>query len=352
MENQFKVSIIICVYNEAQFIETNLFHIAQQKNIAFDELEIILIDNNSNDGTAQIALSYWQKINKPFLLRIEHEEKEGKPNALKKAILISKNNLLLICDGDNYLDSNYVRNVIDTFIENPTIGILGGTSILYDDDITAFPSWMYEFRDMYVLLNTNHLKTGFINNSNFHHHGAGSAFQKTHINKLFSFGFDFISLECPYLKIDGADSLMFKAYNLMGLKNYFSKKLIFYHDLRFGRITLQNHYKQIKNWGYRYSIYFFYQCIFENKTISVVNLFFRIILRTLTLIFYLSKTTLKLFLKLIIFHKSFSMVERKNYLYNFYQIIGMLKSKWLFNYIEETRLWVIEAEKYALQNDK
>ena len=93
MKNQFKVSILICVQNAAKYIETNLYHISQQKNIAFDDLEIILIDNNSADNTDQIALAYWQNLNNPFLLRLEYEAKQGKPYALKKAFQLSNNNL-------------------------------------------------------------------------------------------------------------------------------------------------------------------------------------------------------------------------------------------------------------------
>ena len=349
MKNQFKVSILICVQNAAKYIETNLYHISQQKNIAFDDLEIILIDNNSVDNTDQIALAYWQNLNNPFLLRIEYEAKQGKPYALKKAFQLSNNNLLLVCDGDNYLDSHYVRNVIDTFIENPTIGILQGTSTAYDDGVSELPNWIYQFRGMYVLHTTDHLKTGFIPDDQvFHIHGAGSIFQKMHVNHLFSFGFDFISVKCPHLLIDMADKQLVIAFNIMGLKNFFSEKLIFKHDLRFGRTTFKKHFKQIKNWGYRYSIDYFLDSIIQLENPTSQNVFNRMSFKIPCLIISFLKFDLKSFLKSFLLCRNYyTLVKKTNNQYKWYRLIGMLRSNWLFDNLEETRLWVLQAKKYA-----
>jgi glycosyltransferase involved in cell wall biosynthesis len=349
MKNQFKVSILICVQNAAPYIETNLHHISQQKNIFFEDLEIILIDNNSVDNTDQIALAYWQNLNNPFMLRIEYEAKQGKPYALKKAIQCSNNNLLLVCDGDNYLDSHYVRNVIDTFIENPNIGILQGTSIAYDDGVSELPNWIYQFRGMYVLHTTDHLKTGFIPDDQvFHIHGAGSIFQKMHVDHLFSFGFDFISVKCPYLLIDMADKQLVIAFNIMGLKNFFSEKLIFNHDLRFDRTAFNKHFKQIKNWGYRYNIDYFLDSIIQLENPTSKNVFYRMSFKIPCLIFSFLKFDLKSIIKSFLLCKNYySLVKKTNNRYKWYRLIGMLRSNWLFDNLEETRLWVLQAKKYA-----
>jgi glycosyltransferase involved in cell wall biosynthesis len=353
MKNQFNVSILICAHNGAQYIETNLNHIAQQKNVAYEDLEVILIDNNSVDNTDQIARNIWQKLNNPFNFLIEYETKQGKPHALKKAIQFSNNNLLLVCDCDNYLDPNYVRNVIDTFKENPNIGFLQGTSIAYDDGITKLPSWVYQFRGMYVLHTTDHLKTGFIpDNQVFHIHGAGSIFQKKHVDLLFSFGFDFISVKCPYLSIDMSDKQLVIAFEIMGLKNYFSEKLLFTHDLRFDRITFEKHFKQIKNWGYRYSINHFYNCIIHLENPTLLNVIIGLYLKIPYLILSFLKINLKSELNSLMLNGQFSLLIKSEFHFRLYRLIGMFRTNWLFNNYKETRLWIHQAKNMPLKNDK
>ena len=45
-----KTSIILCTYNEANYIEETL--LALKKNIK--KVEIVIVDDNSNDGTKEI----------------------------------------------------------------------------------------------------------------------------------------------------------------------------------------------------------------------------------------------------------------------------------------------------------
>ena len=45
-----KISIILCTYNEAKYIESTIFEL--EKNIS--DLEIVIVDDNSSDGTVEI----------------------------------------------------------------------------------------------------------------------------------------------------------------------------------------------------------------------------------------------------------------------------------------------------------
>ena len=45
-----KISIILCTYNEANYIESTIFEL--EKNIS--DLEIVIVDDNSSDGTVEI----------------------------------------------------------------------------------------------------------------------------------------------------------------------------------------------------------------------------------------------------------------------------------------------------------
>ena len=52
----FKVSIILCTYNESKFIENTVKNL----NNNISELELVIVDDNSSDGTIDII----NKLNK------------------------------------------------------------------------------------------------------------------------------------------------------------------------------------------------------------------------------------------------------------------------------------------------
>ena len=60
MENPIKISVIIPVYNGESYIKKCLDVLMKQD---FDEpYEIIIVDNNSKDGTIKIAKTYKTRI--------------------------------------------------------------------------------------------------------------------------------------------------------------------------------------------------------------------------------------------------------------------------------------------------
>ena len=80
------VSIIICCYNSSEKIESVLFHI--EKQITNGILwEVILVDNASNDNTAEVAQQCWTR--KDIQLKIVFESKPGLSNARRKGLHVS-----------------------------------------------------------------------------------------------------------------------------------------------------------------------------------------------------------------------------------------------------------------------
>ena len=61
----FKTSIILCTYNEAKYIENTISQL--EKNIS--DLEIIIVDDNSNDGTVEIIQGLNQNNKYKVVLR-------------------------------------------------------------------------------------------------------------------------------------------------------------------------------------------------------------------------------------------------------------------------------------------
>lgn len=97
-----KLSIIIPCYNEKQTIEKIVNKILKV-NI---KMEIIIVDDCSNDGTANII----KKINKPNIKKIFHKKNLGKGAAIKTANKHISGDIILIQDADlEYFPSDYIR---------------------------------------------------------------------------------------------------------------------------------------------------------------------------------------------------------------------------------------------------
>jgi glycosyltransferase involved in cell wall biosynthesis len=86
-----RTSIIIPTYNEARYISHTLKSIKEQK---FKDIEVILADSMSDDGTLEIARRVYPKV------KVCGSRAKGVPPAYNKAARMAKGDLLLFIDAD------------------------------------------------------------------------------------------------------------------------------------------------------------------------------------------------------------------------------------------------------------
>jgi glycosyltransferase involved in cell wall biosynthesis len=141
------VSIIVCCYNSESRIIPTLEHIAKQK-IENLQLEVILVDNNSNDNTAKVAIEVWSKLGNPFSLSILKEPTPGLSYARKKGVSSANGEIIIFCDDDNWLDENYVITAFKTMQNNLSIGVLAGQSKVTAD--IEIPNWFFTYYGNYA----------------------------------------------------------------------------------------------------------------------------------------------------------------------------------------------------------
>ena len=104
------LSILIPVYNERQTIETCVNRVlsADIRNL---EMEVIISDNNSNDGTKEVL----SKINDPRVKILYRKENNGKGANIKNALKEANGDLILFQDGDlEYSPKDYLT-LLDPF---------------------------------------------------------------------------------------------------------------------------------------------------------------------------------------------------------------------------------------------
>jgi glycosyltransferase involved in cell wall biosynthesis len=103
--------------------------------------EIIIVDNNSTDGTEQLIHSYTASYKTKF--RYFKETKQGKSYALNLAITVSQSDVLVFTDDDVILDSQWLNEIIQFFNETE-VDVLGGRVLpLYPPQT---PQWVKENR--------------------------------------------------------------------------------------------------------------------------------------------------------------------------------------------------------------
>ena len=104
-----RLSILIPVYNEAQSIEKVLERVLEARLPEGVEREVVVVDDGSEDGTAEKLTELRRRANRSFQL-LRHEKNRGKGAALRSALAVATGDVLLFQDADlEYHPKEYLR---------------------------------------------------------------------------------------------------------------------------------------------------------------------------------------------------------------------------------------------------
>ena len=112
------LSVIIVNYNVKYFLEQALFSLRKASQGL--EVEYIVIDNNSTDGSAEYV-----RNNFPWVKLIANSENLGFGRANNQGLLIAKGQYLLIVNPDTVVGENTLKILIEQLRSNPQIGVTG-----------------------------------------------------------------------------------------------------------------------------------------------------------------------------------------------------------------------------------
>lgn len=113
--------MIIPAFNEEKYLSQCLTSL---KNQSYSPLEIIVVDNNSTDQTAEIA--------KKFGAKVVFEKKQGTAYARDKGFQITRGEIIARTDADTILPSDWLLKIIKNFERNPAIIGVTGSIRFYD----------------------------------------------------------------------------------------------------------------------------------------------------------------------------------------------------------------------------
>ena len=125
MTNNVLVSIIIVSLNRKKELLKCIKSISEQ---SYKDFEILLIDNNSNDGSCEIIKSTF-----PDTKIYKTKKNLGTSYTRNAAINFSSGNLIWFLDSDVYLlNKDVLKNLIKKFNSDPKIDAMGGEAMLDD----------------------------------------------------------------------------------------------------------------------------------------------------------------------------------------------------------------------------
>ncbi len=126
-----KISIITVVYNNKETIAHAIDSVLGQK---YKDIEYIVIDGNSSDGTVDVVKSYGKKISK-----FVSEPDRGIYDAMNKGIRLASGDVVGILNSDDfYIDDEVIGRVVREFEEKKVDSVFADLVYVKPDDLGKY----------------------------------------------------------------------------------------------------------------------------------------------------------------------------------------------------------------------
>lgn len=135
-----RVSIAMCTYNGAQYLQEQLDSIAAQSRLP-DEL--VVCDDRSSDHTVEIVKSFTSEVSFPVHLYVNEENLKLWKNR-EKAISLCTGDIIVLSDFDDVWKPNKIEKILIAFEENPRAGYVFSNADLVDEGLMSLGSNLWE----------------------------------------------------------------------------------------------------------------------------------------------------------------------------------------------------------------
>lgn len=127
-QENFKVSIVIPIYNSQDYLEECIRSVLSQ---SYKNTEIILVNDGSVDGSLLICEKY-QKLNSNIL--VKNQKNLGIVLARKTGIENATGDYITFVDSDDYVEPDYIEKLMSNIYENDlvTSGLIYRDKYTYD----------------------------------------------------------------------------------------------------------------------------------------------------------------------------------------------------------------------------
>lgn len=133
------ISIVITAYNVEDYIEQAIKSALEQKtnteHYGAFETEIIVVDDYSTDNTMNIVNRIHTEEHQAFKIIKSGDKNVGAGAARKAGIKVSNGDYVMLLDGDDWLETDYLSKLVDTAIKTDADIVSGGIIINKPNDV-------------------------------------------------------------------------------------------------------------------------------------------------------------------------------------------------------------------------
>jgi glycosyltransferase involved in cell wall biosynthesis len=152
--NSPKISVITATYNSVHTLESTIQSVIAQH---YPNLEYIIVDGGSTDGTIDIIRKYEQYITKWV-----SEKDEGLYDAMNKGIALSTGEWIAFLNSDDVYVNSPLQTVANTAVEKPHVDVVYANAMMESD---VRPSYIYKSK--YPISKNDFWRTPIIHPSMF-----------------------------------------------------------------------------------------------------------------------------------------------------------------------------------------
>ena len=120
------LSIVTISYNQAEFLGQCIRSVVEQN---YDDIEYIVVDAGSTDGSREIIEKYRDRISK-----IIFEPDDGPADGLNKGFEVATGDIYGFLNSDDVLETGAIASVARYFEDNPGVDVISGHSWIIDAD--------------------------------------------------------------------------------------------------------------------------------------------------------------------------------------------------------------------------
>jgi len=239
------VSVVICCHNSAKILPETLTCLANQQTAGSVIYEVIVVDNVSTDGTAQVAERTWPQ-NHSIPLRVVREPQLGLSYARHCGVGAAKYEVISFIDDDNRVCPEWIQLVAEAMSRHPEVGACGGCNEAVCE--TSPPGWFARYQWCYAV-GEQWTEPGDITQTRGYLWGAGLSIRKTAWEQLMSNGFRSLLVDRKGSSLGaGGDAELCFALRLAGWRLWYEPRLRLRHFITERRLNWQ--YLRMLNRGF------------------------------------------------------------------------------------------------------
>jgi glycosyltransferase involved in cell wall biosynthesis len=125
MSETMAISFVVPAYNEEKHLAKTLAAILEEAKRSGCTAEVIVVNNASTDGTAEVAAAF------PGVVVVDEPEK-GLVQARRAGFQRATGALIANVDADTIVTQGWLKRVLEEFDRNPALAALSGPYIYYD----------------------------------------------------------------------------------------------------------------------------------------------------------------------------------------------------------------------------